>query len=262
MNQIRHIIRLLFCVVALSLALGSSCKKPPLVKPTDKVQGLTLDFRGMFGTTEIAFKTGEYTRSNGEILRVNNWEILLSKISLVKTDNTEILLGDGYLYVDFVGQKTKFNFPTAPAGDYKAISFQVGLDSAINHGDPTIWPADHPLNGNSTGLHWGWSTGYVFQKIDGNYKKPTDVDWNFVSLHTATDSFIRMHTMHLNFSLSSDGHKTARIELNIEEFFMNPKLISFATDGSSSHSIGTSEFALMKMIVDNSDDVYTLVEVK
>lgn len=256
---------LLWGMALLMPLIAISCKpesKPPVENKTDD-KGITLVFKPLWDGKNIVFKSTEFTRSNGEMVRINNWAMILSHVSLVKTDNSKVQLGDGYLFVDFSSGRVKSNFPTVPAGDYKGISFKLGLDSIVNHGDPTVWPADHPLNANLTGLHWGWATGYIFQAIDGNWKaKASDLDWNGLSLHTATDQFPHDFMLNLNFSLAADGHKTASIEGWIDEYFKNPNLVQFATDGSFSHSVGTPEVALMQLIMSNADDVFRLTKVE
>jgi hypothetical protein len=73
---------------------------------------------------------------------------------------------------------------------------------------------------------------------------------------------VRNYAVLKNFTLVSGSHKTAKIQTQIDEFFVNPNTITFATDGSFSHSIGTTEVALMGKILENSFDVYSLVEVQ
>lgn len=249
--------------VALLPFMAVGCKPDP--KPVDDKTptGITLNWTPKFDGKDIVFKSTEFTRPNGEVVRINNWAMILSHVSLVKTDDSKVQLGDGYLFVDFSSGKTKMNFPTVPAGDYKGISFKLGLDSTVNHGDPAAWPAEHPLNGNYTGLHWGWATGYIFQAIDGNYKpKDTTPDWKGLSLHTATDAFPHDFMLNFNFSLAANGHKTAQIEGWIDEYFKNPNLIQFSVDGSFSHSVGTQEEALMRLIISNADDVFKITKVE
>lgn len=54
-----------------------------------------------------------------------------------------------------------------PAGRYRGIGFHIGPDAATDRGDPTIFPADHPLHPNVNGLHWGWKGGYIFLAMEG-----------------------------------------------------------------------------------------------
>jgi hypothetical protein len=67
-----------------------------------------------------------------------------------------------------------------PSGTYKRIAFTVGLNEKVNYGDPSQWPADHPLNPLVNALHWSWQGGYVFFALEGHY----DGDAGF-SLHLA-----------------------------------------------------------------------------
>lgn len=251
-------------IAALPILL-SQCKPDDPKKPDDTVvkKGLVLQFKPVCLGSDITFSSGEYTRSNGEIMLFTNWAMIWSKLSLVKTDNSLVSLGDGYLFIDGAGAKTTYTFADAPAGEYKGISFELGLDSIINHGDPNAWPADHPLNGNYTGLHWGWSTGYIFQAIDGRYKKDAaQTDWSGMSLHTATDKYPRTFMLPLSFTLDANGQKTATITGRIEQYFQDPTFISFAKDGSFSHSVGAAEISLMDKIVNNGSDVFELTSVK
>lgn len=257
----------IFTTIALaSLLFFSACEKKPDDKKPDEQpakKGLSLSFNGMFDGTAMVYKTGEYTRSNGEIVRISNWAFILSKLSLIKSDDSKVTLGDGYLYVDFVGGKTNYHFPAIPFGDYKGISFQLGLDSAVNHGDPAEWAADHPLNGAYTGLHWGWATGYIFQALDGSFKtSPGQFNWDGISLHTAGNDFTKEFTVDFNFTIADQTHKTMQIEAWVDEFFKNPVEISFKNDGSFSHSVGTKEVDLMKKILGNAGDVFKIKEVK
>ena len=243
------------------LVFASSCKKKSSTPSGPVVSGVVLDFHPVFAGTEMSFFVTKYAKPDNEIVGVTNWAMIFSKLSLVKNDNSKVLLGDGYLYVDFVNQRSKFTFAEAPAGDYKAISFQLGLDPSINHGDPTTWPADHPLNANTTGLHWGWSSGYVFEALEGNYKVHPDSANRGYSFHVATDSMVRNFEMPLNFSLSSTNRKTATVQLDLKEFFTNPNAIHLK-DGAVSHSVGTDEEALMKKLLINSANMYKLIKVE
>lgn len=248
-------------LLALAAFTLGSCNKKPVEPVTSTENGLVLDFTGTFAGNPIEFNTGEYTKDDGEIMRFSNWGMILSKTSLIKTDGSEVMLGDGYLYINFTTDRTRFVFDKAPAGDYKGIKFTLGLDSATNHGDPTIWAADHPLNGNLSGLHWGWAGGYIFQALDGNWKKDANALAKGFSFHTATMSMVRNFTMNYNFSIEANKQKTANIEFKADEYFKTPNTISLA-NGAVSHSAGGAEVSLMNKILENAADVYMIKEVK
>ncbi len=50
----------------------------------------------------------------------------------------------------------------APAGDYRGVSFTLGVPFDLNHRDPTVAPS--PLN--LTAMFWSWQAGYKFVKVD------------------------------------------------------------------------------------------------
>lgn len=67
----------------------------------------------------------------------------------------------------------------APAGDYTALRFELGVPDALNHLD--VATAAPPLN--DSGMYWSWTGGYKFLKIDVT----TPEDTGFVFHLGATD---------------------------------------------------------------------------
>ena len=49
----------------------------------------------------------------------------------------------------------------------EAITFSVGVPQAVNHLDPAVYPAGHPLSPQNPSMHWGWTAGYRFAAIEG-----------------------------------------------------------------------------------------------
>ena len=243
------------------ISTASNCKKPktnPDAKPK-----LTLQFNPLFNGGNMELRSAEYTKADGEVIKLNNWGILLSKVSLINSaDGSLVPLGDGYLWIDFYTKRTKFSYSELPEGSYSGISLQFGLDSLINHGDPNTWAADHPLNPNLTGMHWGWAGGYIFQVIDGQYKVNKDsTKLNAFSYHAVGDQMKRTFKLNYNFTLSKNTNKTATIELDFDEFFKNPTAIKIGDDANN-HSGSSGEISWMMNFISNGADVYKLVKVE
>lgn len=239
-----------------------SCKKEQ--KPTDEapkvLKGLTLNILPTWeGSTMVTGKM-QYSKPDGEVLQLRTWGMILAKLALVKSDNSLVMLGDGYQWVDVASGRLSFNYPDVPVGTYKGIQFQLGPDSAANHGDPTLWPANHPLNGNLTGLHWGWAGGYVFQAFDGEFKDSASatVTKGF-SFHTAGNVFNQLFFMPFNFELAGTP-KTAVLEFKADEYFKNPAEIHLK-DKSVSHSSGSEDIILMNKLIDNAVDAFSVKSV-
>lgn len=51
--------------------------------------------------------------------------------------------------------------------EIEAVKFHVGVYDPANHGDPTLWPGEHPLAPKSPSMHWGWVAGYRFVVYEG-----------------------------------------------------------------------------------------------
>lgn len=236
------------------ILLFTSCE-PEKENPTpvDNSNGITLKFVGQIGGSDITQISGvsHFSKSEGERFKVSNWAMILSHVALIKDNGDTLQLGDGYQYVNYLDEskngRTVRNIPT---GRYKGISFMLGLDPGVNHDDPAKWPANHPLNGFTTGLHWGWSSGYIFHAIDGNYIKDSVSSMiNGFSFHTATDKYPKQLTLNFEFDIDNTL-KTAYIISNAEDIFAKPNSIKLA-NGSVSHSEGAAEIVLMDKLVQN-----------
>jgi hypothetical protein len=110
-------------------------------------------------------------------------------------------------------------------------------------------------------LHWGWSGGYIFQALDGNYTKDSVTSSrDGFSFHAATDLMKTMFNLPLNYSIDKSV-KTATIECKVEKMFDSPNPILFKNT-SVSHSESTAEITLMKEILENAQNVYKLTKVQ
>ena len=140
-------------VIAVSMVMivgMQSCGEKPIDPPPAPIKtGVQLNFAALWDGQPLTFLSG-YFKNNAthpEYIQFLNFGMIISKLSLVKEDGTEVLLGDGYQWIDFKKGRTQFDYEV-PEGSYKAVKFTFGLDSAVNHGDPNQWGPEHPLNGN------------------------------------------------------------------------------------------------------------------
>lgn len=234
-------------------------KTPPANTPQSN--GVVLNFVGLINGEDVASSTKMFGKFGGELFTVTNWSILVSHLALVKENGDTVQLGDGYQWISFKDARTSFKYLNIPEGNYKGISFMLGLDSAINHGDPNKWPANHPLNAYTTGLHWGWAGGYIFQALDGNYSKDSITSsTNGFSFHAATDQMKTMFNLPFTYSIDKSV-KTATIECSVEKMFGVPNPI-LLKNTSVSHSESPSEILLMKALLENAQNVYKITKVQ
>ncbi|MSP57413.1 MAG: hypothetical protein EXR17_00950 [Flavobacteriaceae bacterium] len=252
--------KVIFAGVFFFFLVFQSCESP-ISQPPQKVivTGVEVNFSAMWDKNPIVF-LGDYYKNNPsqmstaqpEYLQFINLGMIISKLSLIKEDGTTVLLGDGYQWIDFKQGRTRFNYEI-PKGNYKSLQFTLGLDYDINHGNPNQWGPEHPLNGNLSGMHWGWSGGYIFQAIDGNYKdSTTDKYSKGLSFHTAGDNLKRNFVVSVSnasgsFSVVDGAISKVLLKYQVDQLFNTIEL----KKGSVSHSEGVKELQLMDKFLSN-----------
>ncbi len=105
----------------------------------------------------------------------------LSDIELIHDGGQRHAFEDLYILVH--GTQDEYELGMADVQEIEGIAFSIGVDSATNHADPALWPADHPLSFQSPSMHWGWASGYRFLAIegllDGNQDGDPEKVWEF-----------------------------------------------------------------------------------
>ena len=134
---------------------------------------LMLAFTCSYGQKEVHLQINQYigndpfaigdegTNDLGTKFSISRLDYYISSIKLHHDGGTTTNVGDKYILVsngntvdELLGE---FNI-----GVLDSITFSVGVDPLYNHGDPTLWPANHPLAPKSPEMQWGWAAGYRF----------------------------------------------------------------------------------------------------
>jgi hypothetical protein len=123
-------------------------------------------------------------------------------------------------------------------GDYaKFLNLKavLGVDSSLNHLDPSAFPNESPLNISNAGpMHWGWSTGYIFMNIEGKVDTLIDATTNpdlSFSFHIGTDSYLQ--------NLQFDNINWTDIGNNTRQFKLKLDLLAFLGQGASSINLSS-----------------------
>ncbi len=261
MHKTRLIFRFFVAVALISLltacepdeTAGDDTKGAPLSE-------LELAFVGQIADEPLPAKGQDIykEKSFGEYMMVTNWSFLMSNLALVKENGDTVQLGDGYQWADLTGTRNVFSYKSIPQGKYTGLQFTMGFDSATNHGNPQVWPSDHPMNPNLNGLHWGWSGGYIFQAMDGRFKENATATAGSFSFHTATMQFVTRYFLPLELNVEKDKHRVA-VRINADRFFGGAQSIRFK-EKSVSHSEGEHDELLMRVFLDNSLYAFKIYE--
>lgn len=73
-------------------------------------------------------------------------------------------------------------------GDYRGISFRVGVPKDLNHVDPSV--ASSPLTLST--MHWTWNAGYLFARIDAERVMDGDAGMGDGGMHDMGDGGMGM----------------------------------------------------------------------
>jgi cytochrome c peroxidase len=167
-----------------------------------------------------------WTTDAGQTVNVTRLAFLLSDFRFQRSDGSWIEAPGKYAFIDPLQNRSQFDLENIPLGTYRQISFTVGLNEKTNYGDPSQWPANHPLNTLVNDLHWSWQGGYVFFALEGHYNK----DAGF-SLHLAKPPNQTRVVLQAALDLKQDAQITIALDLH---GLLNS--IHFAKDASATHS--------------------------
>jgi hypothetical protein len=170
----RHSISILILILISFSALGQT--KEVSIHFNHKYNGANFNFDSTYvvdGTTPIKFDRLEY------YLHIN---------SLSNNDGDTTYLSDTYLLVN--PSQNQYNIGPFEISDVNSLFFNIGVALEVNHNDPSLWNASHPLSPQDPSMHWGWAAGYRFVALEGMIDKNNDgIIETVVQYHPVDDSY-------------------------------------------------------------------------
>lgn len=154
----------------------------------------------------------------------------------------------GVLYFDM--KKPEFSsgmIAGVPGGTYTSVRFYLGLDSIQNKSNAL------PATTENINMAWpdGMGGGYHFMKLEGYYKN--NAGTYGYAMHLGRNPNLVVINLPLNH-FKVNGNKNFRLIMNIQEWFKNPAIYDFDTDGN--YSMGS--MVAMNKLKNNGADVFTV----
>lgn len=180
-----------FGLMALLFATTTGCREDDPIPPTPSIPGTAtgrLQVRVVpeWEGSPLAFYT-EYRNISDYRTTVEMLKLYLGDLRLMTTgDSTDVA---SVAYFDLEGGRDTASW-SVPVGTYTALHTGLGVPEDVNHTDPALYGAAHPLSINN-GTHWSWNSGYRFVLFEGRYSPDpasTDPLLNAYSLHTGFDT--------------------------------------------------------------------------
>lgn len=102
----------------------------------------------------------------GTNFTISRMQYYISDISITHDGGQQLVFDDTTILVDAY-ETTLIDFGNHDVTVLEEAHFKLGVKQALNHLDPSIYPASHPLAPKSPSMHWGWTSGYRFFAIEG-----------------------------------------------------------------------------------------------
>lgn len=196
---------------------------------TDDDVAVTLHMHQNIGGGELA-EESSYT-INGVVTDLNLVQFYVSGITLVDAAGNEITNDDVYLLV--TPDEEAYSIGNFPAGDYTQIKFNIGIDSVTNHADPSKYDIGNPLGAQFPSMHWGWSFGYIFLRIDGEADSDgngvPDPDGQF-EMHLGSDPYLATIEIDVPVSIAEGNENIVHLDANWDTFFTD---VDMANDNTT-----------------------------
>ena len=152
-----------------SVVLLTSCKKDDtsLFNPDVKAD-LSVEFDNIAGSSDLQLNTGAYTNASGETFTVTKLKYYVSNFTLTKTDGTVYTVpqDSSYFLLDESDGTEHAPVLHVPEGEYKTVSFVVGVDSLRRKAsvDMRTGVLDTATNND---MYWDENSGYIFFNMEG-----------------------------------------------------------------------------------------------
>ena len=255
---------LFITTIALLALCLSNCKKDTVKAPDPEPEApmpatagsLKLLFEAMVGDSGLTLGTSNtYTNQAGNTFNVTMYRYYISNIKITKMDNSIWMEPNSYHLIDHSDDpSTLVTIPNVPFGNYKAIEFMIGVDSARNNSGAQTGALDA-----ANGMFWSWSSGYIMAKMEGNSPQST-AGANKLTFHiggfSGTNKVMRIVSPSFNSDtakVSSAISPTIHMANNLLEWFETPTPVDFSTLNTI-HMAGSSA----KTIADNYEDMFTV----
>ena len=232
-----------FCLPLLLLAVACDKDKPDAPKAQ-----LQVTMQPVFGALPF-YMDSIYTTPEGYKIKFTELKCYFTLFGNGSTALHQAALLDyretGSLLFKKEGDYTKFT----------NLSAVLGVDSTLNHLDPSAFPNESPLNISNAGpMHWGWNPGYIFMNIEGKVDTiidaTTNTDLSF-SFHIGTDPYLQ-NLQFNNINWTDIGNNTRQFKLKLD-------LLAFLGQGVNSINLSTEylthtaagQEALTQKVIDN-----------
>jgi hypothetical protein len=220
-----------------SILLLTGCQKNE-ASPANQTGEVDIEFEHTVGTAPLVLNKQTYSTLAGDQFTVSTFKYYISNLKLTKTDGTQYAVPESYYLVNSdVSSSQHLAIKNVPTGDYKALTFTIGVDSVRNVSGAQTGALD-PTNT----MFWSWNSGYIFTKLEGTSPQSKETG-NTLMFHIggfkSPNNTIRTVTpafpSGINLLVRADHSPEIHYNVDVLRMFSGPNTIRF---GSLSTSMG------------------------
>jgi len=249
----KNLLTLLTGLIVIGL---TSCKDDPVKTVPDPLEELKVTVQPTFGTADLQLDQTVFT-SEGYAIQFTDIRFYLT---ILKNASGKQLTQAAL----FDYRNNGINFFRAPGkpADFASLSGYLGVDSTLNHDDPTAFETTNPLNILiANDMHWDWNPGYIFLKIEAKVDTLADGIDNFnhyVVFHVGADAWLQNLSLSgITWTQTSQYLHTLPLKLDMQKFLQNGSQTINVKTEHSSHSMAGEEVLSLKVIQNLRDALTT-----
>lgn len=241
-------------ILLVSIAVNS-CQDEPVKTVPQPLEKLKITVQPTFGANDLQLDQAVVT-SEGYSIQFTDIRFYLTTLK----NSAGLPLTQAALF-DYRSNGIELLNVEGKPSDFPSISGFFGVDSTLNHDDPTAFPIDNPLNILiANDMHWDWNPGYIFLKIEAKVDTISDGINNynhFVVFHVGADAWLQQFNLSgLNWSQTGQGLYAVPLKLDMQKFLQNgTQKIDVKTEHTT-HS-GAGEEQLSIKVIQNLRDALT-----
>jgi len=172
---IKNLKSVLFFSLLFTFAACSKNDDPAPEFEETNLAPLSVEFDNIAGERTLTFdNTGNpYKNAAGEAFTISKLQYFISNIKVTTAAGNAYTVpqDSSYFLINGADKSTRFAKVKVPEGDYTSLTFTVGVDSLrstmpVDKRTGVLDPAAG--GGNHDGMYWGWNSGYIFFKLEGN----------------------------------------------------------------------------------------------
>lgn len=260
--RVSGLVACLFILAVLSCKKDSKIETPVQVSPPveePKNTALTFNFKAFLNNLPLNISSTKFfTNLNNDSITVSKFDYYISNIKLKTTGGLTYSEPESYHLIRHGDTtSTSFTIKNLPEGFYNSIEFVIGVDSTRNVSGAQTGALDP---GNT--MFWDWNNGYIFLKLEGDFKTFTTPAGSNYAMHIGGYSGAYNCLKTCSFTGFSNNinvlkGKTPVVYFNVmvDEIFKNPSVI----DIDSYFSVQTGKLA--QTVADNYADMFIVDKV-